>query len=137
MNSLGLLDDLPRRSNIQQSLFIFSLPQKSFRMLSSSLHAGLCTIALLSGQVAARPAAATTGLNSDESLPLRGPSIVEVRSAYRNVFPAKDFNRNVTTTWWQTDVLDGDASQNATSLKKALKDASFIVLNKDMYKVRE
>ncbi|KAJ4165933.1 hypothetical protein NW765_007159 [Fusarium oxysporum] len=71
----------------------------------------------------------------DESLPLRGPSIVEVRSAYRNVFPAKDFNRNVTTTWWQTDVLDGDASQNATSLKKALKDASFIVLNKDMYKL--
>ncbi|KAI3587225.1 hypothetical protein IWW34DRAFT_875021 [Fusarium oxysporum f. sp. albedinis] len=104
-------------------------------MLLSSLCTGLCTIALLSGQVAARPAAATTGLNSDESLPLRGPSIVEVRSAYRNVFPAKDFNRNVTTTWWQTDVLDGDASQNATSLKKALKDASFIVLNKDMYKL--
>ncbi|KAJ0127085.1 hypothetical protein HZ326_29814 [Fusarium oxysporum f. sp. albedinis] len=97
-------------------------------MLLSSLCTGLCTIALLSGQVAARPAAATTGLNSDESLPLRGPSIVEVRSAYRNVFPAKDFNRNVTTTWWQTDVLDGDASQNATSLKKALKDASFILL---------
>ncbi|KAJ4276977.1 hypothetical protein BFJ63_vAg14837 [Fusarium oxysporum f. sp. narcissi] len=104
-------------------------------MLLSPLCTGLCTIALLSGQVAARPAAATTGLNSDESLPLRGPSIVEVRSAYRNVFPAKDFNRNVTTTWWQTDVLDGDASQNATSLKKALKDASFIVLNKDMYKL--
>ncbi|EWZ79164.1 hypothetical protein FOWG_16679 [Fusarium oxysporum f. sp. lycopersici MN25] len=104
-------------------------------MLLSPLCTGLCTIALLSGQVAARPAAATTGLNSDESLPLRGPSIVEVRSAYRNVFPAKDFNRNVTTTWWQTDVLDGDASQNATSLKKALKDALFIVLNKDMYKL--
>ncbi|TVY77467.1 Gluconolactonase [Fusarium oxysporum f. sp. cubense] len=104
-------------------------------MLLYSLCTGLCTIALLSGQVAARPAAATTGLNSDESLPLRGPSIVEVRNAYRNVFPAKDFNRNVTTTWWQTDVLDGDASQNATSLKKALKDASFIVLNKDMYKL--
>jgi hypothetical protein len=68
---------------------------------------------------------------------LTGPSIVEVGSAYRNVFPAKDFNRNVTTTWWQTNVLDGDTSQNATSLKKALKDASFIVLNKDMYKVRE
>ncbi|RKK80915.1 hypothetical protein BFJ68_g15919 [Fusarium oxysporum] len=104
-------------------------------MLLSPLCTGLCTIALLSGQVAARPAAATTGLNSDESLPLRGPSIVEVRSSYRNVFPAQDFNRNVTTTWWQTDVLDGDASQNATSLKKALKDASFIVLNKDMYKL--
>ncbi|EWZ46166.1 uncharacterized protein FOBCDRAFT_196041 [Fusarium oxysporum Fo47] len=104
-------------------------------MLLSPLCTGLCTIALLSSQVAARPAAATTGLNSDESLPLRGPSIVEVRSAYRNVFPAKDFNRNVTTTWWQTDVLDGDASQNATSLKKALKDALFIVLNKDMYKL--
>jgi hypothetical protein len=106
-------------------------------MLLSSFRTGLCTIALLSGQVAARPAAAATGLNSDESLPLTGPSIVEVGSAYRNVFPAKDFNRNVTTTWWQTNVLDGDTSQNATSLKKALKDASFIVLNKDMYKVRE
>ncbi|KAH7261657.1 hypothetical protein BKA59DRAFT_518642 [Fusarium tricinctum] len=104
-------------------------------MLLSSFRTGLYTIALLSGQVAARPAAAATGLNSDESLPLRGPSIVEVGSAYRNVFPAKDFNRNVTTTWWQTNVLDGDTSQNATSLKKALKDASFIVLNKDMYKL--
>lgn len=105
-------------------------------MLLSSLHTGLCTISLLSSQAAARPAAATTGPSSDESLPLRGPSIVEVGSAYRTVFPATDFNRNVTTTWWQTDVLDGDASQNATSLKNSLEDASFIVLNKDMYKVR-
>ncbi|SCV60335.1 uncharacterized protein FFFS_14904 [Fusarium fujikuroi] len=104
-------------------------------MLLSSLRTGLCTISLLSGQAAARPAAATTGLSSDESLPLRGPSIVEVGSAYRNVFPATDFNRNVTTTWWQTDVLDGDASQKATSLKNSLEDASFIVLNKDMYKL--
>lgn len=106
-------------------------------MLLSCLRTSLCTIALLSGHVAARPAVATTGLNSDDSLPLRGPSIVQVGSAYRNVFPAQDFNRNVTTTWWQTDVLDGDASQHATSLEKDLKDASFIVLNKDMYKVRE
>ncbi|CAJ0538651.1 Ff.00g066590.m01.CDS01 [Fusarium sp. VM40] len=104
-------------------------------MLLSCLRTSLCTIALLSGHVAARPAVATTGLNSDDSLPLRGPSIVQVGSAYRNVFPAQDFNRNVTTTWWQTDVLDGDASQHATSLEKDLKDASFIVLNKDMYKL--
>ncbi|KAF4345539.1 gluconolactonase precursor [Fusarium beomiforme] len=105
-------------------------------MLSSSLCISICCITLLSTgyQVEARPAV-TTKLNSDESLPLIGPSIVEVGSAYRNVFPSKDFNRNVTTTWWQTEVLDGDASQNATNLKKALKDASFIVLNKDMYKL--
>ncbi|KAH9243117.1 hypothetical protein K456DRAFT_1767521 [Colletotrichum gloeosporioides 23] len=51
----------------------------------------------------------------------------------RNVFPAENFNRNVTTTWWSTEVLDGHSTEAAAEASAALANASFIVLDKDMY----
>jgi len=65
-----------------------------------------------------------------------GPSILEVGGGLRNVFPADNFNRNVSTAWWDTDVLDdGNSNEEAKNTAKDLKAASFIVVDKDMYQV--
>lgn len=63
-------------------------------------------------------------------------SIFEIPSSVRNVFPAANFNRNVTTNWWETEVLDGHPSEEASDLSSSLKNASFIVLDQDFYQVR-
>lgn len=65
---------------------------------------------------------------------LVGSSIVEVQPSFRNVFPAPNFNRNVTTSWWETGLIGGNNETAAIGLDE-LQDSSFIVLNSDMYKV--
>ncbi|KAJ3548287.1 hypothetical protein NM208_g1100 [Fusarium decemcellulare] len=82
----------------------------------------------------ARPALTTKG-KDDSSQTLIGPSIVQVGGSLRNAFPANNFNRNVTTTWWDTETLDDDLDEGAKTATKALKAASFIVLDKDMYQL--
>ncbi|KAE9573165.1 hypothetical protein CGMCC3_g10652 [Colletotrichum fructicola] len=63
------------------------------------------------------------------------PTAYEVPAGLRNVFPAENFNRNVTTTWWGTEVLDGHSTEAAAEASAALANASFIVLDKDMYQI--
>lgn len=62
-------------------------------------------------------------------------SVFEVPSSVRNVFPAANFNRDVTTNWWDTEVLDGNDAEAASDLASSLKNASFIVLDQDFYSV--
>lgn len=62
-------------------------------------------------------------------------SVFEVPSRVRNVFPAANFNRNVTTNWWDTEVLDGHDGASASELAVSLKNASFIVLDQEFYQV--
>ncbi|KAF5009770.1 hypothetical protein FDECE_4043 [Fusarium decemcellulare] len=82
----------------------------------------------------ARPALTTNG-KDDSSQTLIGPSIVHVGGSLRNVFPENNFNRNVTTTWWDTETLDDDLDEGAKTATEALKAASFIVLNRGMYQL--
>lgn len=63
------------------------------------------------------------------------PDVFEVPVQLRNVYPANNFNRDVTTTWWDTAVLDGHPEAASVEVSETLKSASFIVLDKDMYKV--
>lgn len=74
-----------------------------------------------------------TVLAANASLP---PSVYEVPSSLRNVFPAVNFNRDVTTSWWETSVLDGHDVTAASEATATLREASYIVLDKDMYQVR-
>jgi hypothetical protein len=82
------------------------------------------------------------GLGSASVLPshisglLVGPSIVQIKPALQNVFPAENFNRNVTTSWWDTNVIDGPPSSSASKLLSSLKQANFIALDDRFYKVR-
>lgn len=62
-------------------------------------------------------------------------SVYEVPTGLRNIFPAGNFNRDVTTSWWETEVLDGLSEEEANEAIKALKGASFLVLDDDMYDV--
>lgn len=61
--------------------------------------------------------------------------VVEVPVNLRNVFPAENFNRDVTTAWWETEVLDVHATDQANNVKEGLKEASYIILDKTMYNV--
>jgi hypothetical protein len=75
---------------------------------------------------------------------LVGPSVVEVPQQFHNVFPAADFNRNVSVPMWLTSynmtpagassVSIQSASQMTSTLKQ-LADAHFLVYSKDFYKV--
>lgn len=87
-------------------------------------------------QVTARPTSGVRAVVDPASQYLIGPSVFEVPSSLRNFFPAGNFNRNVTTTWWETEVLDSASGKSAEKAAKALKEASFIVLDREMYKVR-
>jgi gluconolactonase len=49
-------------------------------------------------------------------------------------FAAQNFNRNVTVPWWETQILNADNHAVEETLRM-LGDASFIVLNAEMYKV--
>ncbi|KAL0930054.1 gluconolactonase precursor [Colletotrichum truncatum] len=67
--------------------------------------------------------------------PLNASTVFEVPVSLRNVFPAYNFDRDVTTTWWNTAVLDGHSNAAASDATEALKNASFIVLDHDMYEI--
>ncbi|KAK7710094.1 hypothetical protein SLS63_013060 [Diaporthe eres] len=65
------------------------------------------------------------------------PSVFEVPAGTRNLFPAANFNRDVTTNWWDTKVLDGHDAEAASELAVSLKNASFIVLDQEFYQLLE
>ncbi|KAF4463907.1 gluconolactonase precursor [Fusarium albosuccineum] len=67
----------------------------------------------------------------------RDPSIYEVPIGIRNVFPANNFNRDVNSAWWHTDVLDGHSAEAAGQVVKHLNDAVFVVLDQDFYEAIE
>lgn len=90
----------------------------------SNIVTALATITSLWGESVTSANASTT------------PIVLEVPMSLRNVFPAVNFNRDVTTTWWQTAVLNGHDADAATEVTAALREASYIVLDKDMYEVR-
>lgn len=85
--------------------------------------------------VSTRPALGSRHATSASFDYLIGPSVVEVPSRIRNVFPAENFNRNVTTTWWMTEVLNGEKTSAYEETVEVLTNASIIVLDQDMYKV--
>lgn len=62
--------------------------------------------------------------------------VYEVPLQHRNVYPADNFNRDVTTSWWEAQVLDGVSVDAASHFSNTLKTASFIVLDDAMYEVR-
>lgn len=64
-------------------------------------------------------------------------NVFEVPVALRNVYPAENFNRDVTTAWWETGVLDGHASDISTQMSGVLEAASYIVLDEEMYQASE
>ncbi|KAF9760805.1 hypothetical protein IL306_004115 [Fusarium sp. DS 682] len=66
---------------------------------------------------------------------LVGPSIVEVPPSFRNVFPAKDFNRAVTKPYWDTVINDTDSQSIANRSLEALRKAHFIAFEPEFYKV--
>ncbi|RSM14790.1 hypothetical protein CDV31_005224 [Fusarium ambrosium] len=66
---------------------------------------------------------------------LVGPSIVQINPALQNVFPAENFNRNITTSWWDTDVVDGPPSSSASKFLASLKQANFIALDDRFYEL--
>ncbi|KAH7038368.1 uncharacterized protein B0I36DRAFT_236248 [Microdochium trichocladiopsis] len=66
---------------------------------------------------------------------LIGPSVVEVPASIRNVFPAKDFNRPVTQTYWQTEVRSGDPSGIANHTLRQLGNATFLAFDRGFYDV--
>lgn len=67
--------------------------------------------------------------------PGNASSVWEVPVNLRNVYPAENFNRNVTSTWWDTQVLDGHSSELASQMSDKLREVSFVVLDKKMYQV--
>ncbi|KAH6874452.1 hypothetical protein B0T10DRAFT_465752 [Thelonectria olida] len=85
--------------------------------------------------VSTRPALGSRHATSASFDYLIGPSVVEVPSRIRNVFPAENFNRNVTTTWWMTEVLNGEKTSAYEETVEVLTNASIIVLDQDMYKL--
>jgi len=60
---------------------------------------------------------------------------VEVPASFRNVFPAKDFNRAVTEPYWETLINDTNSDNVANRSLEALGRADFIAFEPEFYKV--
>ncbi|KEZ43380.1 Uncharacterized protein SAPIO_CDS4844 [Scedosporium apiospermum] len=91
---------------------------------SLSLWRSLCYLTAFGAglQSAARPTNPTKAMEGNGFQSRIGPSILEVGGGLRNVFPADNFNRNVSTAWWDTDVLDdGNSNEEAKNTAKDLK----------------
>ncbi|KAG9196874.1 hypothetical protein G6514_003203 [Epicoccum nigrum] len=71
----------------------------------------------------------------DEVSPGSKGAVLRVPTEFRNVFPAENFNRNVTVPWWSTSVLSTGESVDAVAGLNTLAGASFLVLNDEFYTV--
>jgi hypothetical protein len=63
---------------------------------------------------------AIVGLARSTSEPtgiLFGPDVAFVSPTWNNVFPASDFNRNVSVPLWSTSVLSGESTALASELE--------------------
>ncbi|KAF6815117.1 gluconolactonase precursor [Colletotrichum plurivorum] len=105
-------------------------------MTTSSLLASISSVAAVwygLGNAAVSETASVAGTGSEASG--SESTVYEVPTTLRNVYPAANFNRNVTTTWWATEILDGHSAEEAVGITAALKSASFVVLDQDMYQL--
>lgn len=64
-----------------------------------------------------------------------GPSIVEVPQHWHDVFPAADFNRDVTQPIWNITLPAGALSSSLQRDLQALRNASFVVYNQKFYDI--
>lgn len=110
-----------RRSGIIVQIFLLSMA-----VSTASLFASITSIAGWWGTVVQGSNGVELG-NSD--------AILHVPARVRNVYPAENFNRDVTTSWWETKVLDGHSTIESSSFSKAMRDATFLVLDQGMYEV--
>lgn len=62
------------------------------------------------------------------------PIVLQVPAALRNVFPADNFNRNVTVPCWSTNVF-AEQSTDVEVYLDSLAEAHFIVLDNEFYDV--
>lgn len=100
-------------------------------MSSGHLLASITSVAALWGGFEVQ------GMNNPNIVNFAGhPSVFEAPVGLRNLYRAQNFNRDVTTAWWQTSVLDGHSSESSAEVADALRSASYIVLDKAMYSVR-
>ncbi|KAJ9649899.1 hypothetical protein H2198_010774 [Neophaeococcomyces mojaviensis] len=81
------------------------------------------SIALLSQAVAA-----AQGINF-------GPSIAEITPEWNNVFPVDNFNREVTTPFWEPTLMNDTTTTEISQQLNAVSNASFIVYDKEMYRL--
>ena len=59
---------------------------------------------------------------------LVGPSIVKIPQSWNDVFPASNFNRNVSVPLWQMTLISGARSATPEDLQD-IANASFVVLH--------
>ncbi|KAF9879303.1 hypothetical protein CkaCkLH20_03536 [Colletotrichum karsti] len=104
-------------------------------ILSSDILVFVTFVASFWRCIAKTPFAEAASIPATRFRPRNEPIVFEVPVSLRNVFPAVNFNRNVTTTWWDTEVLDGHPTEEAFKVTEAMKKASFVVLDKDMYQI--
>ncbi len=98
-------------------------------MSSLSYLVSVTSLAILWGGIDASFASQSTADISNH------PDVFEPPVQLRNIYPAENFNRDVTTTWWQPSILDGHDATRSKNLSALLKAATYIVLDKEMYTV--
>jgi hypothetical protein len=103
------------------------MPSRQFKKMSN-LATALASVQSLSS--------AFWGVGADAIAAKLSAGVYEAPLRNRNVFPADNFNRDVTTSWWEAQVLDGVSAEASTHFSDTLKTASFIVLDDAMYDVR-
>ena len=64
-----------------------------------------------------------------------GPTIAEITPEWNNVFPAANFNRNVSTAFWQPTIMNDSTTTDVANQLSKIGKASFIVYDKEMYQV--
>jgi hypothetical protein len=67
---------------------------------------------------------------------LVGPDVVKVTKEWNDVFPYKNFNRNVTVAFWETGLLPDPAYSELKEDLETIANAPFIVYDDAFYKVR-
>ena len=64
-----------------------------------------------------------------------GPNIAEISPEWNNVFPVDNFNRNVSVPFWEPTLMNDTSTTAIEQRLEAFSNVSFIVYDKDMYKV--
>jgi hypothetical protein len=67
---------------------------------------------------------------------LVGPDVVKISKEWNDVFPYRNFNRNVTVPFWETGLLPNPAYSELEEDLETIGNASFVVYDDAFYKVR-
>lgn len=62
-----------------------------------------------------------------------GSNIAEISQQWNDVFPANNFNRNVSTPFWETTILDDTTTNETRETLRRIEEMSFIVYDNRMY----